>query len=664
MGTDPHRGWLAPNGDYHGLSDSNSPGSTFHAGWVERNSSIHGLDKNTHPHDNMEALVAKGWVMKRGKYSSASGVNKDGTKWKTPAHILFRVDYDNHPDALDRIRDHMKEHHPDHKFFGIQGIEYEHEGIYNVNEGREWRPVKVSDRGWLSPHGEYHDFGGGFQTHGQWARSNRHLIPKEDQLCPETGRDENIDRNMVDAGWIQKRGKSPSWPMLFHAHDADDPGIHSRIRAHMREHHPDETHFEIQDDKYSSATKMPVHESMVGGSKSDTSERGWISHTDEFHPMFGFEIHNEWAQSNLDQIPKEHHAANGRHTLGRMLGGGWIMKRGRTPIDRNHPITFTTGDDKPETVERVRAHMKEHHPEEEKFGLGVRNGWRQLLNVNESRADQLITCGLVEGVKPKHVNLRPYEGGFEIVHKEHGVVGTLEGEAHDAEDGSGDTHFRVDSVDAEHPKIGGSNGLGPAAVRKLSRQLKRHTGASRIWTNSRSSGTRLAAHPGFEPAGNPYAKRRPWGCKACGMTISHDSPRSTMDTHAMNCTSATAGVNMESRADQLIKAVLEGEDLDAPFSGPRADCPACGGTNYTVHSKKGTLKHHKRDFGAQCAGSGARTPREALTGHLTDLRYELGKEAERLKRAQTIGRPSILGVRTSVSGKVQDLERRLGVSKS
>lgn len=90
-------GWITPHGAYHPLSTL-PEGKRTHPRWIEHNKEIvrqHGhlvvngphADENTH-----DKMMRGGWVQKE---------NKD----------RYRV-WNDHPDTLKTVRDHVKQHHP------------------------------------------------------------------------------------------------------------------------------------------------------------------------------------------------------------------------------------------------------------------------------------------------------------------------------------------------------------------------------------------------------------------------------------------------------------------------------------------------------------------------------------------------------------------------
>ena len=102
-------------------------------------------------------------------------------------------------------------------------------------------------------------------------------------------------------------------------------------------------------------------------------------------------------------------------------------------------------------------------------------------------ADDLIRKALDEatsGLVLKHM----WQHGngtraFAIHHPKHGEIGYVVGRT------QGDT-FDLQNVMLNRGETSNVNALGPAAVRHLGRQLKRHTGARYVTSDSRQTGMR------------------------------------------------------------------------------------------------------------------------------------------------------------------------------
>ena len=131
------------------------------------------------------------------------------------------------------------------------------------------------------------------------------------------------------------------------------------------------------------------------------STRAWISPSGEHHEIPTFQIHAAWARDNPDVVPKEHlgHLPQPDATVHSMMEHGWIMKRGTVQREGEHQgkLHFQADHMGPENLARVRAHMKEHHPDHKSFATTpFMSTALQSHDVNESKADQLITTVLEE----------------------------------------------------------------------------------------------------------------------------------------------------------------------------------------------------------------------------------------------------------------------------
>lgn len=113
--------------------------------------------------------------------------------------------------------------------------------------GESWEdPIYLSGRGnagaWISPRGNYHPLARG-QNHYDWVHANAEKLgvtmPKKvtRSLMGDTTEPEH---ELLKAGWIKKSDAT-----VYEAHKLDD-GLVRRIRRHMREYHPDESHFALQ----------------------------------------------------------------------------------------------------------------------------------------------------------------------------------------------------------------------------------------------------------------------------------------------------------------------------------------------------------------------------------------------------------------------------------
>lgn len=116
---------------------------------------------------------------------------------------------------------------------------------HTVGEGWE-DDIYLRGRGkggaWISPRGQEHFLHRG-QNHYDWVHANAERLgvtmPKQvtRSLMGDTTEPEH---ELLKAGWIKKSDAT-----VYEVHKLDNSVVH-RIRRHMREYHPDESHFALQ----------------------------------------------------------------------------------------------------------------------------------------------------------------------------------------------------------------------------------------------------------------------------------------------------------------------------------------------------------------------------------------------------------------------------------
>jgi len=125
--------------------------------------------------------------------------------------------------------------------------------------GAEWDTLLYRGRGsagaWISPRGDLHVLQRG-ENHPDWVRKHARQLGVG-SADPE--------RELLSSGWIKKSDAS-----TYEASSLDDHTVR-RVRRHMREHHPDESHFALQvgRGRGTRGYTLPVWEAAAGA-------RAWI----------------------------------------------------------------------------------------------------------------------------------------------------------------------------------------------------------------------------------------------------------------------------------------------------------------------------------------------------------------------------------------------------
>jgi len=119
---------------------------------------------------------------------------------------------------------------------------------------------------WLSPRGNFHPLQRG-ELHKDWVHSHAKelgvKVPKRPgRTAPGMGDTTEVEHDLLRSGWVKKSDAT-----TYEAHSAE-PRVLRSIRQHMREYHPDESHFALQVGKVGAGATghyLPVWEGLDEG---------------------------------------------------------------------------------------------------------------------------------------------------------------------------------------------------------------------------------------------------------------------------------------------------------------------------------------------------------------------------------------------------------------